>query len=123
MIILNSKAPMKYVKNRDLREEIIRCKDASLAYSDELIEMFTLIAERLSHKFYYVDPMDGDDCRQQAVMDMFMYWKGYNPEKSPNAFAYITQIAKNGMAKGWNKLHPLSNLERISYSGKKIHTL
>ena len=24
----------------------------------------------------------------------------------PNAFAYFTEIAKRGYAKGWNKIHP-----------------
>jgi hypothetical protein len=42
--------------------------------------------------------------------------KRFNPEKSNNPFAYFTQIAKNGFAKGWKKLHPPKNPKTIPFS-------
>jgi hypothetical protein len=41
------------------------------------------------------------------------YWRNFNP-KYTNAFAYFTEIAKRGYAKGWNKLHPVKYKGTIS---------
>ena len=40
-----------------------------------------------------------------------------NPDKSENAFAYFTEVAKRGFAKGWNKLHPKKYAGTISMDG------
>lgn len=50
-----------YVKNRELREELIISKE-----NDELtpvaLEMFMLMAEKFSTKFKYIYPEDREDC-------------------------------------------------------------
>ena len=107
-----------HVKNKDLREEIIRCKEKD-ELSPEALAMLMLMAEKFALKLTYVYPEDKKDCIQFAVMDCFQYWRGYNPEKSQNAFAYYTQIIKNGFAKGWRKLYgnfPKSSKVSLSYN-------
>jgi DNA-directed RNA polymerase specialized sigma subunit len=94
---------MQYVKNKDLREELIKSKIQDKLTS-ECLNMFILMANNFSNKFKYYYKEDKEDCISFAIMDCFRYWRGYNPEKSVNAFAYITQIIKNGLAKGWRQL-------------------
>ena len=108
---------MIYVKNRDLLEQIIISKDAS-ALTKEAIDMFILMSERFGTKMQYLNPMDRDDCKAQAIMDCYLYWHNFNPDKSSNAFAYFTQIIKNGYAKGWRKLHKIPVAKQISISEK-----
>lgn len=93
-----------YVKNADLRNEIIKCKENDVL-SNEAIIMFQLMAKKFSTKLNYIYPEDREDCISGAVMDCFMYWRSYNPEKSANAFAYFTQVIKRGFAKTWRKLY------------------
>jgi hypothetical protein len=64
-----------------------------------------LLAERAINRMSYVNPDDRQDCLQFALLDLLKYWRGFKPEY-PNAFAYFTEIAKRGYAKGWNKIHP-----------------
>jgi len=112
-----------HVKNRDLKEEIIVCKEKD-QLSSKALEMLMLMAEKFANKLTYIYPEDKEDCIQFAVMDCYQYWRGYDPEKSQNAFAYYTQIIKNGFAKGWRKLHghmPYSS--KVSISQHQIYNL
>lgn len=112
-----------YVKNRDLREALIISKEQD-ELTPETLAMFMLMAEKFSTKFKYIYPEDREDCISFAVMDCYQYWRGYKPEKSANAFAYITQIIKNGFAKGWRKLYGnMPKSKKISVSHNKIYSL
>ena len=112
-----------YVKNADLRAELIKSKDQG-KLSSVALDMFIKMANRFSMKFKYKYEEDREDCIQFAVMDCYQYWRGYKPEKSTNAFAYITQIIKNGFAKGWRKLHGnIPESKKISVSRNKIYSL
>lgn len=102
-----SKKSGHYVKNADLRKELIRSHEIG-ELTPEALTMCTMIAERLSDKLQYTHPEDKEDCIAFAVMDILRYWHNYNPEKSDNAFAYVTSIAKNGLAKGWRSLGRLN---------------
>ena len=48
--------------------------------------------------------------------DLLKYWRGFNP-KYKNAFAYFTEIAKRGFAKGWNKIYPKKYHGTMSLDG------
>jgi len=112
-----------HVKNKDLREELIKSKEKN-ELTTEALEMFILMADKFSLKFKYIYIEDKEDCISFAVMDCFQYWRGYNPEKSANAFAYITQIIKNGFFKGWRKLYGhMPKSKKISISQNKIYSL
>lgn len=116
-------AKKAYVKNADLREQLIISKAAD-ELTPETIKMFMLMANKFSTKMHYVYEEDRQDCISFAVMDCYQYWRGYKPEKSANAFAYVSQIIKNGFAKGWRKLYgkmPLS--KKISVSSNNIYSL
>ncbi len=112
-----------HVKNKDLREELIKSKEKD-ELTKEALDMFILMANKFSTKFKYVYPEDKEDCISFAVMDCYMYWRGYNPDKSANAFAYVTQIIKNGFAKGWRKLYGnMPKSKKVSVSQNKIYSL
>jgi hypothetical protein len=112
-----------YVKNADLRNEIIKCKEKG-ELSSEAIMMFQKMADRFSRKLNYIYEEDREDCISFAVMDCYQYWKGYNPEKSANAFAYYTSILRNGFAKGWRKLYGnMPKSKKISISNGTIYNL
>jgi len=112
-----------YVKNKDLREALIVSK-AQDELTPEALAMFMMMADKFSAKFKYVYVEDKEDCISFAIMDCYQYWRGYNPEKSANAFAYITQIIKNGFAKGWRKLYGnMPKSKKISVSHGNIYSL
>ena len=112
-----------YLNNKDLRDEIIKSK-AEGQLTPKALEMLMLLTSRLSTKFTYVYYQDREDCESFAIMDCLQYFNGYDPEKSANAFAYFTQMIKNGFSKGWKKLYgncPLS--KKISISTNKIYSI
>lgn len=95
----------QYVKPKELYDEIcISLEQQKLTPKAQ--SMLILIAERANQKLPYTDPMDREDCIGFALYDLFKYWDRFKPEKTTNAFAFYTQVAKNGYAKGWHKLHP-----------------
>jgi len=116
--------PKDYIKNKDLYAEMIRCQDASINASTELVMMFYKISTRLSTKFQYKYPDDRADCIQGAVIDCYMYWRGFDRTKSTSAFAYITSLIHNGFKKTWRKLHQnISQYRQVSLSRNNIHSL
>lgn len=105
-----------YLNNKDLLDEIRKSKE-----QDELtplaLEFLMLLADKTSNKLTYTDPKDKEDCIAYAYMDLYRYWRNFDPDKSTNAFAYFTEIAKRGFAKGWNKLHPKKYAGTVSING------
>jgi DNA-directed RNA polymerase specialized sigma subunit len=112
-----------HVRNADLRNEIIKSKESN-ELTKEALDMFILMAKKFSTKLNYIYPEDREDCISFAIMDCFQYWRGYDPEKSQNAFAYFTQIIKNGFAKGWRKIYGnMPKSRKISVSNNKIYNI
>lgn len=110
------------VKNSELRDELIKSKEQD-ELTPKAVEMFIKMADRFGEKLTYIYEEDRQDCMQFAVMDCYQYWRGYKPEHK-NAFAYITQIIKNGYAKGWRKLYGKMPLSRkISVNHNNIYSL
>ena len=105
-----------YLNNRDLLAEIIKSQEQD-ELTPKALEFLMLLADKCSRKLTYRDPADREDCIAYAYMDLYRYWRNFNPEKSTNAFAYFTEIAKRGFAKGWNKLHPKKYHGTISING------
>lgn len=109
-----------YLNNKDLFDAIVESKELD-KLTPTAEKMLVLLAERAINKLSYVNNDDRDDCLQFALLDLLKYWRNFNP-KYPNAFAYFTEIAKRGYAKGWNKIHPLKykgtlSIDRISTFG------
>jgi hypothetical protein len=111
-----------YVDPEEFKKEILLSKE-----KDELtpraVDMLMLMAKEASKKLTYKDEEDRKDCIAFALMDVVKYWRSFNPEKSKYPFAYYTQIIKNGFAKGWRKLHPLSTTKKVSLSGENFYSL
>lgn len=99
-----AKRKKNYLNNRDLYDQLVISKDQDFL-TKEAEKMLILLAERTINKMRYVNEDDRMDCLQFAVLDLLKYWRNFNP-KYTNAFAYFTEIAKRGYAKGWNKIHP-----------------
>ena len=106
---------MEYVKNKDLKKALQQSKENGRLTS-ETIRMFTLIVEGLSKTKSYRDYEDKEDCIAFGIEDLVKYWDRYDPAKSDNPFAFISQIAKNGMQKGWKKIHSTRSVKTIPFS-------
>lgn len=109
-----------YLNNKDLFNAIVESKEQD-KLTPTAEKMLVLIAERAINKLSYVNSEDRDDCLQFALLDLLKYWRNFDP-KYPNAFAYFTEIAKRGYAKGWNKIHPIKykgtlSIDRITTNG------
>lgn len=108
-----------YVDNSKLYEEIcISLEKGEL--TKPALDMLGLIVQRANTRLKYTDSMDREDCIAFAYMEVVKYWNRFNPKKSTNAFAYFTQMAKNGYAKGWDVLHPKRYKGTISMSGSGV---
>ena len=135
------KDPKYYINNKDFTNEIIRCKHGLLneetgyqhtkgELSPKAIDYFILLANRAIQKLKFQNPLDREDCIQSALLDLLRYRRNFNEEKSNNAFAYFTQIAKNGYAKEYKKIYKhIGKGEKIvtislSHSGEsEIYTI
>ena len=91
-----------YLNNRDLFDQMVLSKEQDKLTKDAE-KMLILLAEKAINRMRYVSEDDRNDCLQFAILDLLKYWRNFNP-KYPNAFAYFTEIAKRGYAKGWNKM-------------------
>lgn len=104
-----------YVKNKELYAEIvISLEKGELTKTAE--EMLIKIAKHASQKMRYKNPEDREDCISYAILDLLRYWRSFNPIYK-NAFAYYTEIAKRGFAKGWNHLYPKKYKGTMSLDG------
>lgn len=101
-----------YLNNRDLYDEIVESKKQE-KLTPKAEKMLVMIAERAIRKLSYLNEDDRQDCLQFAILDLLKYWRNFNPDY-PNAFAYFTEIAKRGYAKGWNKIHPQKYKDTLS---------
>ena len=79
------------------------------------------LANRAVDRLYFKDPRDREDCIQSALVDCIKYWRNFDETKTspPNAFAYFTQMCKNGYAKEWKKIHRKTGLE----DGENVQTI
>lgn len=106
---------MQYVKNKDLKRVLKESKEKG-ELTNETVEMFKLIVEGMAKTRSYKYPEDREDCKSFGMEDLIKYWNRYNPEVSDNPFAFISQIAKNGMQKGWKKIHSTKSIKSIPFS-------
>lgn len=106
---------MIYVKNKELKRALLESKQKG-ELTRETIDMFSLIVNGMSKTHSYRDLEDKEDCIASGMEDLVKYWNRYDPEKSDNPFAFISQIAHNGMKKGWKKIHPPKSIKTIPFS-------
>lgn len=87
------------------------------------LKMIGLMIENISSKKHYNDIEHKKDCWQTAYLDVLMYWKSFDPEKTNNPFAYFTSVIVNGMNKGWNKITGKIKSSDLISIDNNIHTL
>ena len=120
--IKTNKQGKLYVSNPYLLKEILKSKE-----QDELtpaaIKMFDLMIKNISNRKYYNNPEDRKDCQQSAFVDILMYWRGFDPEKNPNPFAYYTSMIINGLNKGWGKCAGKLKTSEIVSLDNNIHSI
>lgn len=111
-----------YLKNADLLEEVRKSK-AQGKLTNRLVQMFILLSHKCSERLKYKNPNDREDCISSAQEDLLRYWDRFDESKSTNAFAFYTQISKNGFAKGWKKLYNPEMGVPISISNDSIYNI
>jgi hypothetical protein len=106
------KGDTHYINNKDFTADIIACKKKG-ELSEFTVNCFISLANRAVDRLYFKDYRDREDCIQSAILDCLKYWKSFDESKMaiPNAFAYFTQICKNGYAKEWKKIHKKTGLD------------
>jgi hypothetical protein len=106
------KGDTHYINNKEFTADIIECKKAG-ELSNYTVNCFISLANRAVDRLYFKDYRDREDCIQSAILDCLKYWKSFDETKMaiPNAFAYFTQICKNGYAKEWKKIHKKTGLD------------
>lgn len=93
-----------YLNNKELYIEIIISK-AQGRLTRNAEKMLEILAKKTIKKMRYYSNDDKLDCYQTGLLDMFENWYNFNEDKSTNAFAYFTEIFKQGLARGWNNLY------------------
>jgi hypothetical protein len=101
-----------YINNKEFTADIINCKRKG-ELSEFTVNCFISLANRAVDRLYFKDYRDKEDCVQSAILDCLKYWKSFDESKmaTPNAFAYFTQICKNGYAKQWKSIHRKTGLD------------
>ena len=105
----------QYVNNRELLEAIVLSKEKG-ELTPAALKMLDRMVKEISKVFKYKMEEDREDCMAFAMEDVIKYWDRFNPEKSNNAFAFYTQMIKNGYAKGWRRLYPIKSSLKVSIS-------
>lgn len=102
---METKKKKKYITAKDLDYHMIISK-AQGRLTRDAERMIILLAKNVVKKFYYANPDDKLDCLQSAYVDIFANWHSYDENKG-QAFSWITEVVKRGLAKGWNRQHRL----------------
>lgn len=85
-----------YLNNKDMLHEWQLSYDQD-AMTDTFSKMVTLLTKRYSSKVRFnVCDTFRDDMESFALMTVSKVWRGFDPTKSNNPFAYFTQVIKRG---------------------------
>ena len=95
---IDKKTTIHYVDNKALFEALVvwhRKKQPKPPLPDFVAECMMKMANRLSQKAGFVNYTYREDMVGDALESCLRYIHNFNPAKSTNAFAYITQIMHN----------------------------
>lgn len=85
----------KYINNADLMTQIAISKEQD-KMTDELAKMLFMLVQRYAkHPDYANIHSYKMDMEAFANLTIVRVWKGFNPEKSNNPFAYFTQVIRH----------------------------
>lgn len=102
-----------YIKNKELYAVFVehtknkkRCAEAGLPQPqlpDEISRSIILIANRMANKHVFNRYPFKEDMIGDGILECLTYVNGFDPEKSQNPFAYISQAIKNAFFKRLTK--------------------
>lgn len=118
---IKQKGNRLYVQNAALLREIKKSKEQD-QLTNNAIKMLWLMTENLSKTRKYKYSEDKEDCIQTAMMDIAMYWKGFDSDRFTNPFAYYTSMITNGLQKGWNKIYGKFKASEMTSLDNHIHS-
>lgn len=91
-----------YVQPDDFKEEYKKSLEKNEPTTN-LMKMFEKIASHYSTKFRG-NKIDQDACINYALFEAWKKWKKYDEKRSPNIFAFFTQMIKNDLMQHHNKI-------------------
>ena len=91
-----------YVNKKEMYDEVVKCRETGVI-SRKLADMMTLMTERIIRKQNYIRYSYKEDMQAYALMMLVKTWKGFNPEKSNDPFAYYTTCIDNSYVQFLNK--------------------
>lgn len=107
-----TKKDKNYVNDTELMYEIILSK--GLGYLTKKLEnMIIIICNNIIRKMRYEDPMDRDDCLQTSILSTLESVLSFDEKKYKLSLPYCSELAKRGLAKGYNELNEINQ-----YNGK-----
>jgi hypothetical protein len=92
-----------YVNNKQLHIELVVSK-AQGRLTSKANHMLYLIGKNLHRKMRYNNTDDAYDTLQEGFYQIYKNWISYDPDKFDNALAFISEVFKRAMARGWNTL-------------------
>lgn len=119
-VITTKKKGEHYVTNNDLLAEIIKFKkDGKM--SETLGKQLLTISAHYSTKSNFSGYTWKQDMISESVFTCVKYLKNFNPEKSTNAFAYVTQIIKNSFKLYITDQKKHSKIKDVCYKGYELY--
>jgi len=64
-----------------------------------IIDCYMLLCKRLATKYNFSGYSYKEDMISEGLMNCYLYWHNFNPDKSTNVFAYFTQISSQAFVR------------------------
>lgn len=93
-----------YIKSKDLYKEIVISKELG-RLTPEAEKMLYLLGIRIIRKFSYTNPQDKEDCLSEGLYQLYKNWHSFDEGKTENAFAFLSEVFKRGVAQGYKNIY------------------
>lgn len=91
-----------YVTSEQIRTELQICHLKG-RITPKMTSIFVLMIDNIQSQFTYVSDEDRKDVRSHAIEKILTKWKKCDINRD-NLFSFFTQVIKNDLYAGWNKL-------------------
>ena len=91
----------QYIDSDYLTYQIIIAKGKN-KITKELADIFIIMVNKMLKKFTYSTEELKQEVKQHAILTCCLQYKKFNEEKYDNAFPYLSEIIKRGLAQGYN---------------------
>lgn len=90
-----------YLSNKELLPEVVKSLEKG-EMTNLLAKMLLKLCQNYARKGSYINYSYNEEMQGYAMMMLVRTWKGFNPEKSENPFAFYTQCIKNSFTQYLN---------------------